>query len=130
MKNLLLGLSSILLASPHLLAGPGEDERIILTCRGKVAEYRMNGGHFNYGRERPCEWFDIVSIEILSPKEWKGQILEVHAQELDSNSPLKQKERRIKFRIARIYLVKEYSNPDGTTNTHIPGNGALEIIEE
>ena len=109
------------------------DGKEIITCEGKVISFY----------EEEVEVFDASGvpfwdkdyttvIKINRPKEWQGHILEVYSSDLHAAEPLRKREgKTIRFRIAKLYLVKEYiPEPDnGLRPLYIAYNDKLEILE-
>lgn len=102
------------------------DKKTQVSCEGEVIAFTANA-EAAMTSNGICEWSDRTKIKLKKPKEWENQVLEVISRSLPDNHPLRSKGNTIKFKIAKIYLVREYKRADGKTDQYIPGELALEI---
>jgi hypothetical protein len=66
---------------------------------------------------------------LIAPKEW-GHLLSFLSRSLPETHSLTREGVKIRFHVAKVYLVREYPGENGGTNTPTAGNGAIEILEK
>lgn len=105
------------------------DKKIIVTCQGEVTAFTPFATHDIYA-DGGRDWSDETVIRLTSPEEWKGHELQVLSKHLPDDHPLRKFGNSLSFKIAKVYLVRQYENENGSTNEHWAFDGALEILPE
>jgi hypothetical protein len=99
----------------------------------RVEEYLPLAVHEEFEGSLPDQWYDVIVLKIITPKEWEGTDLNVEFRhKMPSSQQMQQVGSTWEFKIEKRRIVGEVPNiwPPGTVNWYPTGQSSLKDLKK